>query len=192
MTLYKKIIIIGGSLATVIILINIVLFRYINSPVSGSIIKTQAQTQTVNNSQLNINPVAVSGKYINFSYPSSFVSIQTSTNQAIVEDYSYQYKSTPQTWMLVFSVNRLSVSSINYDSAYSFRIKNPSLYSLNIETIGSNKFYIFKSLDKSSFNETAVVFNGNLSTDISLSGISSKPSDLQEIFNLSLNSFSWK
>jgi hypothetical protein len=181
--------------AIVLTALTALIVRYINQPAQGQIVNSQPITSAQAASTFNMTPVKVSGSYVSFSYPAALSPLPPSSSStgAALENYSFNYSDSPESWLLSVTVNKLSIPSLNVDSNYALRVKNQSQYSVISETVGNNKFIIYSDLKSSGFSKVAFTINGLKSADISMIGADLGGStNIQNSFNLVLKTFSWK
>jgi hypothetical protein len=188
----KKISIIGGAVLLVLVVLMLVFVKFIHSPSTGKIIESAPIQQSNLAPAFNLKSIKLSGTYISLSYPTSLVPVRSTTKIGI-EDYEFKYTSAPKTWILAVTVNKLNAITNLEDSAFMLRKQNPNQYQLATETIGNNKFYVFIDKKADGFSKMAIVFNGDKSADISLTGNDFNGFyNLQDSFDLVINSFNWK
>ena len=189
----KKIIITTLALLVIVFLIVVTISHFFGGPAEGQVSTGSNLSTTASTSSFNLNPVSVSGTYVNFEYPTGMIAdTNKNSSAATLASYLYEYKDI-QTWLLAVQVSKLNQPTLENNSSYSLRAQDPTRYQESITNVGNKKYYVFRDLSASGFAEAAFILKGNISTSISLIGNDPTSLDnLQNTFNLVLNSFQWK
>lgn len=185
----------------VILLITIVVIGsiafYIISKMSNSakgVVKNPTLTQQNAGLSFDFTPVAVNNAYVSFTYPKA-MTIYPETQKAsypILENYEYKYPDI-LTWLLVVTVTQLNSNTLMADTGYNFRISTSAVYHSSTVTTNNNVFQVMTDTTAVGFSEVAFSLHNGMSCDISLLGNDNLGTiNLQKVFSMVLDSFSWR
>jgi len=164
-----------------------------NQPVSG-VVKNPSVSQQTAGLSFNFTPVVVNGTYISFTYPKA-MSVYPATQPAsfpILENHEYKYPDI-RTWLLVVTVTQLNSNSLMADTGYNLRVNTPSIYKLSTATANHTVFQVMTDTTAEGFGKIAFSLHNSMSCDISLLGNDNLgTANLQKVFSMVLNSFSWQ
>lgn len=182
------------SLLVVTLIVGVYTFmRYVNSPASASSILSPTSTSSQKQVKAQSSPVAVSGTYASFTYPSIFTPLKPlPISGNILAIYSYEHRELV-TWQLTITINLLPGNSMKDDSSYYSMLENPTRYNESTETVNGNPVIIMTNLESGGFDKIAYIFHGFNSVDISLNSEDAQDADEEQAaLNEVVSSWQWK